>query len=301
LVLKLEGIWSPMPTPLHKDGSIDRHEIRRVVDFLLDGGLDGLLPLGTTGEFALLSSEERRDVLEAVVDQVNGRVPVVAGVSDPSIENVVRFSKDAKDAGADGVIATPLYYYETNEEGLYEYFKAISHGIDLPLLVYNIPEWTHVFVPVGVAKRLAEEKLVVGMKYTEYNFLRLMKFLDALKGKIAVFTGSDAMAYLNLEFGGNGAIIGVSNVVPNLASEIFDKFKAGDYKGAREIQVRLLPLIEAIGVGQFPAGLKEAMNMIGISVGGLRAPLPRLSQNERNEVRKILKEFGLSVKDSGNE
>jgi 4-hydroxy-tetrahydrodipicolinate synthase len=282
-----------MPTPLKADGNVDRLAIRALVDFLIEGGVDGLLPLGTAGEFALLSDEERRDVLEGVVDQVNGRVPVLVGVSDPSLDNVIHFSKDAKDAGADGVIATPLYYYRTTDEGLYEYFKILSEGIDLPLLIYNIPEWTHVFVPVDIVKRLADEKLVVGMKYTEYNFLNLVTFLYQLRGKIAIFTGSDAMAYSNLDFGGNGAIIGVSNVAPKIASRIYDEFRIGNRESAREAQLKLLPLIEAIGIGEFPAGLKEVMNLIGISVGRPKAPLPQLSVEERHEARRILAEFGL--------
>ncbi len=249
---------------------------------MIDGGLDGILALGTSGEFALLSVEERRDVLESVVDQANGRVRIIGGVSDPSVENVIHFSKDAKDAGVDGVIATPLYYYETTDEGLYEYFKTISRRTDLPLLVYNIPDWTHDFVPLDVVKRLAEEKLIVGMKYTEYNLLNLIRFLNALRDKIAVFTGSDAMAYTNLEFGGSGATIGVSNVAPKIASKIFDEFKVGNHKGAREIQISLLPLIEAIRIGKFPAGLKEAMSLVGMPVGGLRIPLPRLSEERDN-------------------
>ena len=292
MTLGLEGIWSPMPTPLKTDGCVDRQAIRRLVDFLIDGGVDGILALGTSGEFALLSVEERRDVLESVVDQANGRVPIVGGVSDPSIDNVIHFSKDAKDAGVDGVIATPLYYYETTSEGLYEYFKTISQRTDLPLLVYNIPDWTHVFVPLDIVKRLADEKLIVGMKYTEYNLLNLLRFLNALRGKIAVFTGSDAMAYTNLEFGGSGAIIGVSNVAPKMASRIFDEFKADNHKGAREAQVSLLPLIEAIGIGKFPAGLKETMSLIGMPIGSPRIPLPRLSEGERQLVREILNRSG---------
>ncbi len=294
--LKLEGIWAPMPTPLRKDGSVDRHSIRALVDFLVEGGLDGLLPLGTSGEFALLSHEERRDVLEGVVDQANGRVPIFAGVSDPSPENVIRFSKDAKDAGVDGVIATPPYYYTTTNEGLYQHFRTISQNIDLPLMIYNIPEWTHVFVPLEVVKRLVEEELVVGMKYTEYNFLNLLMFLRSVGKKIAIFTGSDAMAYSNLEFGGNGAIIGVANVAPQLASRIFDEFKNGNSREAIEAQTKLLPIIEAIGVGKFPAGLKESMNLIGISVGGVKVPLSALSNLERRIVKKHLIQAGLFKK-----
>ena len=290
--LKLEGIWTPIPTPLTKQGKIDANATRRVVDFHIEAGIDGLLPLGTSGEFALLSREERSALVRAVTDQANGRVPVVAGVSDPSIENVIQLSADAKKAGADAVLATPPYYFTTTDEGHYLHFKTISEAIDLPLMIYNIPEWTHSFVNPETVQRLAEEKLVVGMKYTEYNFLNLVRFLKTSGGKIAIFAGSDAMAYSNLEFGGSGAIIGSANVAPKVASKIFDDYKKGDLEGAREAQERLLPIIMALSVGKYPAALKEAMNLIGMPVGPLKEPLQSLSIAEKRIVAGLLRSGG---------
>jgi 4-hydroxy-tetrahydrodipicolinate synthase len=282
-----------MPTPLAKDGSIDRAGIRTLVDFLVEGGIDGLFPLGTSGEFALLTREERRAVVGAVVDRANGRVPVFAGVSDPCTENIMRFSADAKDAGADGVIATPPYYYTTTNEALYEHFRLIAEEVDLPLMLYNIPEWTHVFVPPEVVGPLAEGGHIVGMKYTEYNLLNLLRFVKGVGDKIAIFTGSDALAYTNLEFGGSGAIIGVANVDPKTAAKIYDGYRSGDLQSARDAQLKLLPLIQAIGVGKFPAGLKETMKLIGMPVGDAKEPLPHLSSEEVRLVEHYLGEAGL--------
>jgi 4-hydroxy-tetrahydrodipicolinate synthase len=290
--LKLEGIWTPIPTPLTKRGKVDTDVTGRLVDFHIESGIDGLLPLGTSGEFALLQREERKALVKTVVEQADRRVPVVAGVSDPSIENVLELSKDAKDAGADAVIATPPYYFTTTDEGHYQHFKAISESIDLPLMIYNIPEWTHSFVTPETVERLADEKLVVGMKYTEYNFLNLVRFLKTSGGKIAIFAGSDAMAYSNLEFGGSGAIIGSANVAPKVASEIFDDYKKGDLEGAREAQERLLPIIMALSVGKYPAALKEAMNLIGMPVGPLKEPLQSLSIAEKRIVAGLLRSGG---------
>src|SRR3989449_6888065 len=289
---KLEGIWTPIPTPLTKQGRVDTDATRRLVDFHIEAGIDGLLPLGTSGEFALLQREERKTLVDTVVDQADNRVPVVAGVSDPSIENVVQLSSDAKEAGADGVIATPPYYFTTTDEGHYHHFKTISQAIDLPLLIYNIPEWTHSFVTPETVQRLADEKLVVGMKYTEHNFLNLIRFLKATRDKISIFAGSDAMAYSNLEFGGAGAIIGSANVAPKVASKIFDDYKKGDLKGAREAQERLLPIVMALSVGKYPAALKEAMSLIGVSVGPLKEPPQALSIEEKKFVQKLLQGAG---------
>jgi len=190
------------------------------------------------------------------------------------------------------VIATPPYYFTTTDEGHYRHFKMISESIDLPLLIYNIPEWTHSFVAPETVRRLAEEKLVVGMKYTEYNFLNLIRFLKASRNKMAIFTGSDAMAYSNLEFGGAGAIIGSANVAPKVASKIFDDYKKGDLRQARQFQEKLLPVIEALGVGKYPAALKEAMSLIGMAVGPLKEPLQALSIAEKSIVAGLLKNGG---------
>jgi len=290
--LKLEGIWTPIPTPLTNQGKVDPDATRKLVDFHIQAGIDGLLPLGTSGEFALLSREEREGLVRTVVDQADNRVPVVAGVSDPSIENVIQLSSDAKKAGADGVIATPPYYFTTTDEGHYHHFKTISESIDLPLLIYNIPEWTHSFVAPDTVQRLSDEKLVVGMKYTEYNFLNLIRFLKASRSRISIFAGSDAMAYTNLEFGGSGAIIGSANVAPKVASKIFDDYKQGDLRGARESQEKLLPVIEALGVGKYPAALKQAMSLIGMPVGPLKEPLQALSAAEKRIVAGHLRSGG---------
>jgi len=227
------------------------------------------------------------------VDHTNGRVPVLAGVSDPGLENVLAFAKDAKDAGADAIVATPPYYYATGEDGLFNHFETIARKCELPLVVYNIPEWTHLFVPPSVVQRLAEQRLIVGMKYTEYNLLNLLRFLKVAGKRIAIFAGSDAMTFTNLEFGGSGGVIGVANVAPKLASSVFDEFKHGNFEAARLAQSKLLPIIEAISVGRFPAGLKEAMRMVGMPVGGVRSPLQSLTGEERNSVAGFLRESGL--------
>jgi len=290
---KLEGIIAPMATAMTRDEKIDVKSTRTLVDFLIGGGIDGLFPLGTSGEFALFDREERKTVIETVVDQTNGRVPVLAGVSDPSLENVLAFAKDAEEAGADAIVATPLYYYTTSDDGLFSHFETIARKSGLPLVVYNIPEWTHLFVPPSVVQRLAEKQLIVGMKYTEYNLLNLLRFLTVAGKRIAIFTGSDAMTLTNLESGGSGGIIGVANVAPKLASEVFDQFKRGNLETARQAQSKLLPIIEAISVGRFPAGLKEAMSMVGIPVGGVKSPLQGLTGDERKSVAAFLGESGL--------
>ena len=293
MTLSIRGIWSPMPTPFDRAGEVDLDRVRELTDRLIEGGVDGLFPNGTTGEFALLDREERRRVVEAVVDRANSRVPVLAGVCDPAVRNVVSFAKDAQDAGADGVVATPPYYFRLDEEGLYAHFKMIHESVSLPLVLYNIPEWTHNFVPVSVVSRLAGEGAIVGMKYTEYNFYNLVRFIEAVGDRMAVLTGSDAMTCSCLEAGGTGAVISVSNILPKEASSIFDLFNQGKLEDARRVQRSILPAIEAAGLGYFPAGLKEAMKVAGFPVGEVRRPQTPLTESERETVRALLGKAGL--------
>ncbi len=277
-----------MPTPFKSNGDLDEERIPELTDYLIQGGVDGLFPLGTSGEFAFLDRGERKRVVELVVASAGSRVPVLAGVSDPSPNNAIAFARDAADAGADGVVATPPYYYKVSDEGLFMHFKTIGDSISLPLVIYNIPEWTHSFVPLSVVSRLAEEKLIVGMKYTEYNMLNLMSYLRAVGNKIAVFTGSDAMAYSCLEAGGAGAVISISNIAPRAASSIYDLVAKGRLKEALAVQMSLMPVVEAAGIGYFPAGLKEAMKVAGFAVGEVRSPQTPLNREEKRKVKELV-------------
>lgn len=293
MALKLRGIWSPMPTPFDANGNVDVKRIQELTDYLIEGGVDGLFPLGTTGEFALLSRDERRTVLEAVVERADSRVPVLAGVSDPSPMNAASYAKDAADVGADGVVATPPYYYRVSDDGLYSHFRMIYESISLPLVLYNIPEWTHNFVPLSVVSRLADERAIIGMKYTEYNLLNLASFIGGVGSKIAVFTGSDAMTYACLEAGGSGAVISISNIAPRTASSIFDLVEGGQLREALAAQKSLMPVVEAAGTGYFPAGLKEAMRVAGFPVGEVRKPQTSLTEEEKRRVGGLVAKAGL--------
>lgn len=286
--LSLRGIWSPMPTPFAKDGSVDEKRVGELTDYLIEGGVDGLFPLGTTGEFALLDRQERRRVVELVVSRADSRVPVLAGVSDPSPRIAASFARDAVEAGADGVVATAPYYYRVDDAGLFTHFSMIHDLVDTPLVLYNIPDWTHALVPPSVVARLAEEEVVAGMKYTEYNLLNLMRFIEAAGDRIPVLTGSDAMTFACLQAGGKGAVISVSNILPRESARVFDLFVEGKPEEARRAQDALMPAIEAAGTGYFPAGVKEAMRLMGFDVGSVRPPLTGLSPAEKETVRSLM-------------
>jgi 4-hydroxy-tetrahydrodipicolinate synthase len=290
--LKLKGMWVPLPTPI-KNGEVDIPRMKSVVDHLIEKGVDGMLSLGTSGEFALLNRDERRTVLGAVVEAADGQVPVVAGVSDPATSNVIDFAKDALNIGADGIMSTPPYYYSVDSAGIVEHFRGIHSKVDLPLLVYNIPERTGNLVTPEALRTLAEEGTVVGSKYTGSSLFNLLLYIRECGKRIAIFNGSGELTLPCLEFGGAGSIIAAANVWPEGACSIYDLFMEGKWKEAREAQMSILPVVEAVSVGRPPAALKYAMQLVGEPVGEVKEPLTPLNEREKLEVEDHLRRAGL--------
>ncbi|MFQ5762088.1 MAG: dihydrodipicolinate synthase family protein, partial [Candidatus Bathyarchaeia archaeon] len=165
-MLRLHGVICPIITPFAKDGSLEEDALKTHVEFLIDNGVHGIFPLGTAGEFALLSARERRRVVEVTAEATQGRVPVLAGVSDPGSGNAAEYARAAEKAGADAVVATPPYYYAVDARGVQAHFETIADAVEIPLILYNIPSWTHVSIPADVVLKLAENNYVVAMKHT---------------------------------------------------------------------------------------------------------------------------------------
>ncbi|MEM0118513.1 MAG: 4-hydroxy-tetrahydrodipicolinate synthase [Conexivisphaerales archaeon] len=285
---ELKGIWAPIPTPLDENGVVDIATTKSLVDHLIESGIDGIFALGTSGEFAVLSAMERMRLSEAVIDAANDRVPVVIGISGTCVDDIVSFGKSIEDMGADAVMATPPYYYQVGQKGIIDFYAILADSFNLPLMVYNIPEWTHNFVEPDTVDLLAEQGLIKGMKYTENNLFRLLEFISKSGDKIQIFTGSDALALACLLHGGAGAIMSSANVMPDVASSIYDLYLSGKLGEAVQQQMKLLPVIEAVSVGYFPAGLKYAMKLLGLPVGQVKRPLERLEPSQEREVEKLL-------------
>jgi 4-hydroxy-tetrahydrodipicolinate synthase len=289
----LKGLIIPMLTPLDAEGRLDIDALKSHVDFLIEGGAHGLFPLGTAGEFALLSKDERLRVMEVVVDRADGRVPVYAGVSDPSTNNAIDYAKAAKNLGADAVVATSPYYYKTNEEGLLNHFRSIAEETEIYLIIYNIPYWTYQPIPLSVAEKLAENDLIIGMKYTTNDLNSFQKYVRALGDKFSMLIGSDSLFYSALEFGADGAVVGGANVAPNIFAEIYNAYIRGDIEASIKAQKRVLPIADIMELGTFPSSLKEAMAVIGKPFGGVRRPLTSLSASDKIKVAESLRSIGL--------
>lgn len=289
------GIIVPILTPFRDDGSVNHEALRSLVERLVRSGVHGVMPLGTSGEFALLSHAEREEVIRTVVEAAGGRVPVIAGVSDPGTKNTVENAVRAERLGVDAVIATAPYYYHVSPEGVFEHFRTISRSVSIPVMVYNIPSYTHTTIPVATLKRIAELDNVVGMKFTTTDF---QDFLEALyetrSDKFSVMIGSDSMIFQAVQAGADGAVTGLANVAPRECVEIYTRVVSGDVKGALEVQRRVYPLARAMGIGDFPAALKEAARILGYDYGVVRPPLRPLSEEQSRAVKEAVFASGIN-------
>lgn len=291
MLFRLEGIITPAITPFKADEGVDLKRLREHLDFLIENGISGIFSLGTAGEFALLSREERDEVLKVTVDQVNGKVPVLAGVSDPGTRNVISNARRASEIGADAVVVTPPYFYRTNEEGIYQHFRTIAENVDIPIVVYNIPSATGHLIDAKTAEKLCEIDSIVAMKYTASDFSSFLSLSLALKNRVSMFIGDDALIYSGLDMGAAGAVVGSSNAIPEQTVEIYRLYRSGEHAEAKFAQISIMPFVDVMFTGTFPSALKAALNELGMAVGEVRKPLMPLNENERKEIRKALEDL----------
>ncbi len=269
---------------------LDLEKLDILTDFLIEKGVHGLMPLGTSGEFALLTQSERKLLVKRVVERARGRVPVVAGVSDPGTKNVLDYAQQAEKDGVDAVICTGPYYYKTNPEGLLVHYQTLLETISIPIMIYNIPSYVGYNIPPKVVQKLSEvnQGRVAGVKFTTNDLSMFLEYLRLLKGDMQIMIGSDTLFFSALELGAAGGILGSANVLPEETSSIFRCFMKGDISQARNIQQEIDPFTTTMGLGTYPAALKEALKLIGLDCGGVRPPLVNLSEQQKKKVRESL-------------
>ena len=288
----IKGIVVSMVTPFKgKDASlIDHQALEKLTKRLVESGVHGLLSLGTTGEFALMDKEERHDVIKTVVKAADGKIPVIAGVSLPGTRDVIELAEDAHKAGANFITATGPYGYTTSSEGLLKHFQMLIDESTLPLMIYDIPERTGYTIPPKIVKRLVEAnpKRVVAAKVTTNNFEELLEYVRMLKNDISIMTGSDHLALLALEMGTAGAVMGSANIFPKLITEMYNDFVSGNIIGAKEIQEKIDPFLQAMHLGTYPAGIKAALRLIGYDTGPVRPPLVDLTAQDLSKIRNSI-------------
>jgi len=288
-----KGSFTALITPM-KNGKVDEPAFERLVDWQINEGTHGLVPVGTTGETPTLSHDEHKRVVELCIKVAKGRVPIIAGAGSNSTEEAIELTRFAKSAGANAALHSTGYYNKPTQEGLYLHFKAISDAVDLPIIVYNVPPRTVVDILPATLARIATLKNVAGTKDASAKVDRMSQHRLLIKKPFSYLSGEDATALGFNAHGGNGCISVTSNVAPKLCSEFQAACLSGDWKRALELQDVLMPLHDALFVETNPAPVKYAAWRLGlIESPECRLPLAPLMDATKKTVDAALAHAGL--------
>jgi 4-hydroxy-tetrahydrodipicolinate synthase len=288
-----KGSFTALITPF-KNGQVDDQAFTRLVEWQIEEGTHGLVPVGTTGECPTLSHDEHKHVVELCIKAARKRVPVIAGAGSNSTVEAIDFTRHAKKAGADAVLHVTGYYNKPTQEGLYQHFKAINDAVDIPIFLYNVPPRTIVDISVATMGRCAKLSNVVGVKDATANVSRVTLQRLACGNEFVQLSGEDATALGFNVHGGVGCISVTSNVAPRLCSEFQSACMKGDWKAAREIQDRLMPLHDALFCETSPGPVKYAASRLGICSAETRLPLVPIAEESKKKVDAALVSAGLS-------
>jgi len=296
---RLEGVMPAVVTPFDEREEFDEQAFRSLIDWLIERGITGIVPCGTTGEFSLMTQRERARVIEVCVDQVNGRIPVIAGTGDTATKLVIDATRHAADAGADAaIIVNPYYMKPKGGKGIYDHYLAVADAVDLPLVLYNIPVATNQYIPWQVIEDLAEVDNIVGLKDSSGDLRYMMSVLGKVSDKIDVVVGWDEVVLPALAAGANGMILASANVIAPFWLDIYRKVKEGRLEEARAAQRRIQKFTRHI-VATGALGPKLCLNYMGVPVGRTRRPIimgDTVSYELREELRIELERLGLLEK-----
>jgi 4-hydroxy-tetrahydrodipicolinate synthase len=294
-MFKPEGILPALVTPFTDDAkAVDEERLRALVRKCLESGVHGVVPCGTTGEFVNLTTEEKKHVIKIVVDEVNGRVPVVAGTGASGTDQAVEMTKYAKDVGADAALIVTPFYLKPTDRGVYEHYSTIASEVDLPIILYNIPQCTGLPLPWQMVEDLAQIPNIVGVKDSSGQLSFILAVLEKVRDKINVLCGHDEVVVAALAAGCSGAILASANVIPDVWVQTYNHVKNGELQKARELQYKVQKIARIIA-GSGAVGTKEALNMMKIKVGPVRRPLSvggELTYEAREELRLDLEKIG---------
>ncbi len=291
---KLKGTGTALVTPFKKNGTIDEKSLRGLVEWQIKSKIEFLVPCGSTGESATMTREERRRVIEIVVDQNAGRLPVIAGTGTNSTLDSLDLTHDAKEVGADAVLLVGPYYNKPTQEGFYQHFKRIVEECNVKAVLYNVPGRTASNMLAETTLRIAEDvENVIAIKEASNNLEQIMQIIKYRPKDFAVLSGEDSLTLPIITAGGDGVISVISNEVPKEYSDMTRAALKGDLKKARELHYRLFELMKANFLESNPIPVKTALNMMGMMEDTLRLPLTKISKQNREKLKKVLKDLKL--------
>lgn len=289
-----EGILPAIITPFHRDSgsSLDIEGLRSNIESLLQRGVHGVVPCGSTGESATLTFEEHEQVIGETVGVVNGRVPVLAGTGSNNTAEAVRLTRSAQDAGADGALVISPYYNKPNRSGLIKHFTKLA-DLDLPIVLYNVPGRTGQNLQPDLVIELAGHPNIVGIKEASGDITQISRIIEGTRDEdFIVLSGDDAMTLPVLAVGGAGVISVAANVDPGRMVRMYEAFRAGDLARARDLHYELAALMRAMFIDTNPIPVKKAVELLGMAAGSVRLPLDELDEAKTEQLRRMLVNHG---------
>lgn len=290
----LNGVATAMITPFDEKG-VNLTELGKLIEFQIEGGVDALVILGTTGEPSTMTEDEKTEVIKYSVKKANGRIKIIVGTGSNDTKKAIAASKNAENLGADGVLAVTPYYNKCTQNGLFQYYKAICGAVSIPVIAYNVPSRTGVNILPETAERLASLPNLAGIKEASGNMAQTCETMHRVRGKIDIYSGEDALNIPILAVGGAGVISVASNISPELVKKVYTLVKENKLEEANEIQDNLIPLINACFVEVNPIPVKAACNLLGFDAGTPRPPLTELEDKHKTVLLNAMKNAGLKV------
>jgi 4-hydroxy-tetrahydrodipicolinate synthase len=289
---KLRGTFAVMVTPFKENEDLDEKGLRENIGWYIKEGIHGVICNGSTSEFANLSKEERKRVIDITVDEVKGKVPVMSGTAAHSTRETVEMTSYAKKAGCEAVLLVPPYYGGPNQDEIYEYYKGVAEAVPIQIMVYNNPYTSGVDIQPKTIARIAEIENIPYVKESSADIRRIHEIVMLCGDKIDVWCGWEDLAYESLILGCKGWVCPTSNIIPKMTVQLFNLVQAKKFREAEKLYYKMLPLLMHLEASQLGAKTKEAMNMLGHRGGKPRKPFLPLSKEQKAELRKILKDLG---------
>ena len=283
-----KGIFTALLTPF-KNGSLDEVSFRSFIDFQIDSGIHGLVPVGTTGESPTVSHDEHKLAVEICIDQANKKVPVIAGTGSNNTAEAIELTNHACEKGADAALVVTPYYNKPNQEGLYAHYKAIAENSDIPIVIYNIPGRSIVDINLETMNKLFQIKNIIGVKDATSDISRVYKYKSIIGDGFNQLSGEDATTLAYMTYGGHGSISVTSNIAPKLCSDFMNLCLAGKFVEASKINDKLMKLHECLFIEPSPGPVKYAAEKLGLMSSELRLPLVEISKNTKDRVDEAMK------------
>ena len=288
-----KGVFTALLTPF-KNGELDEVSFRSFIDFQIESGIHGLVPVGTTGESPTVSHDEHKLAVEICIDQANKKVPVIAGTGSNNTAEAIELTNHACEKGADAALVVTPYYNKPNQEGLYAHYKAIAENSDIPIVIYNIPGRSIVDMNLETMNKLFQIKNIIGVKDATSDISRVFKYKSIIGDSFNQLSGEDATTLAYMIYGGHGSISVTSNIAPKLCSDFMNLCLAGKFDEASKINDKLMKLHECLFLEPSPGPVKYAAEKLGLMSSELRLPLVEISKNTKDRVDEAMKFASLS-------